>query len=104
MASIDHLHNEAKMLKVNEYLNLLASQYLASALRESHCMFETVTKLDDPRNLKETLQSAYYADVAPYLVDGIVPAGHYNNIKDQLHADHVRRVIESRQTNPVLGH
>ena len=92
------------MLKVDSHLHLLASQYLASALRESHCMFPTVTNLPGPRNLKESLQSAYYADVAPYLVDGIVPADQYNDIKNKLHADQVLRAITSRQPNPVLGH
>ena len=76
MSSADHLHSEAKMLMVEEHLHLLAAQYLASAMRETHPIFVTVTEPSGPQNLKATLQSAFYEDVAPYLDDGIVQRGH----------------------------
>ena len=47
-------------------------------------MFETVTNLPGPLRLKETLQSAFYEDDAPYLVDRVVPRGHYNDIKNKI--------------------
>ena len=91
------------MLNVSEHLHLLAAQYLASAMRENHPMFETVTSLDGPRSIRHTLQSRFYGDIAPYLDDGIVQPGRYNDIKDQIHADYVRQSISARQPNPVLG-
>ena len=104
MAPVDHLHSEAKMLMVGEHLQLLASQYLASALRESHSMFETVACLPGPHHLKETLQSAFYDKVLPYLDDdGVVPRGHHNDVKNKIHADHVRRAVASREVNKVLN-
>ena len=103
MTPPDHLHSEAKMLKVDEHLHLLAAQYLASALRETHPMFPLVTHLPGPRSLKRTLQDAFYEDVAPYLVDGVVPLGHHNDVKNKIHADYVRRAINSRRDNVVLN-
>ena len=66
MSSSDYLHSEAQMLKVDEHIQLLAAQYLASALPESHPAFDTVTRPSGPRNLRETLYSAFYNNVAPY--------------------------------------
>ena len=91
------------MLNVSEHLKLLSAQFLASAMRETHPSFEIVTSLDGPRKLKNTLQSAFYGDVVPYLVDDVVPPALYNDVKNQIHADFVRRSINSRQVNPVLG-
>ena len=103
LASVDHLHTEAKLLNVSEHLHMLTAKYLASALRESHASFDVVTNLDGPRNLKETLQSAFYGEVAPYLVDGVIPPAHYKNTKAKIHANFVQRSIAARNTNPVLG-
>ena len=103
MTSSDHLHGEAQMLMVDEHLRLLASQSLASAMRETHSVFEVVTNPSGPRQPKESLQPAYYEDIAPYLEDGVVPLGHYNNIKNKLHADHVRQAISSRRFNKVIN-
>ena len=79
------------MLMVDEHIKLLAAQYLASALRETHCMFDTVTSPQGPRNLKETLQSAFYKDVVPYLNDdGVIPRAHYNDVKNKIPKDFAR--------------
>ena len=91
------------MLMVDEHLRLLASQYLASAMRETHPMFVEVTNPSGPRHLKESLQSAHYKDVAPYLEDGVVLPGHYKDIRNKIHADHVRKAIGSRRPNKVLN-
>ena len=49
-----------------------------------------------------SLQSAFYGEVAPYLVDGIIPLGHYNNTKAKIHANFVQRSIAAHNFNPVL--
>ena len=56
MSSPDHLHSEAQMLMVDEHIYLLAAQYLASALRESHPAFDIVTRPSGSRSMKETLR------------------------------------------------
>ena len=43
MSAEEHLHTEAKMLSVNDHLQLLSSQYLASAMRADHPLHPTVT-------------------------------------------------------------
>ena len=91
------------MLTVAEHANMLSAQYLASALRESHPIHHIVTSPSGPRSLKQTLQSAFHNDVAPYLENGIVPRGHYSDVKNKIHADFVRRAISTRQTNTVLN-
>ena len=44
----------------------------------------------------------FYGDIAAYLEDGIVQPGRHNDMKDQIHADFVRRSISARQPNPNL--
>ena len=91
------------MLTVAEHANMLSAQYLASAFRESHPIHHIVTSPSGPRSLKQTLQSAFHNDVAPYLENGIVPRGHYSDVKNKIHADFVRKAISTRQTNIVLN-
>ena len=92
------------MLMVDEHIYLLAAQYLASALRESHPAFDIVTRPSGPRSMKETLYSAFYNDVAPYLNDdGVIPHAHYSDVKNKIHADYVRRAISTRRLNVVLN-
>lgn len=102
MSSKEHLHTEAKMLSASEHLQLLAAQYLASALRPSHPLHSIVTSPAGPRDMKGTLLSAYRDDVDPYLVNGIVQPQDYNDVKNRLHANYVRRSISSRQHTNIL--
>ena len=41
-------------------------------------------------------------DGDPYLVNGVFPAQNYNDVKNRLHANYVRRSINSRQNSYVL--
>ena len=45
--SIDHLHQEAKMLKVQEHLELLSVQYLFGCLEEQHTC-HNITEVGPP--------------------------------------------------------
>ena len=44
MASIDHIHSEAKELRVSDHLRLLSSQFLARCLQPRHPSHEVVTR------------------------------------------------------------
>ena len=75
MSSIDHLHSETKMLKVEDHLNLLPVQYLHT---ENVCYH--ITKMDiPPSEMKETIFTRHYQTVLSLLA---------NNRKDTLQALH----------------
>ncbi|XP_018011203.1 uncharacterized protein LOC108668482 [Hyalella azteca] len=67
MASASHLHSEAEVLPVTEYVSLLCSQYLASALRPHH-----PATLSSPRH-RGPLHEAHASDPLPSF--GLLPAG-----------------------------
>jgi hypothetical protein len=51
---IVHLHTECKELKVKDHLDLLSTQFLASAMRPSHTSHSVVTAPAGPCRMKET--------------------------------------------------
>ena len=55
MSSVDHLHVEAKMLKVREYSELLIAQYLARCLEPGNVCHSIPTRETPKRWMKETL-------------------------------------------------
>jgi len=59
MTCINHLHNEASVLPLSSSLAIRYQQY---ALRTDHPAHASVTKFPGPRNLKQTLQSAFLTD------------------------------------------
>ena len=99
----EHLHTEAKMLSVSDHLQLLSAQYLTSALRPTHPLHDLVTSPAGPRDMKNTLHSAFIDDVQAYLVDNVVPPHHYNDIKNRVHANYVTRAINDRQHPNILN-
>ena len=56
---VDHLHAEAMVLKVQEHLDMICTQFLATCLQRNHPSFTTVTADSGPRPMKHTLQSKY---------------------------------------------
>jgi hypothetical protein len=66
---IKHLHTEVKELKVRDHLDLLSSQYLASALCRSHLSHTVVTLPPGPRQKKKTLYSKCIGNVQRHLND-----------------------------------
>ena len=55
MSSVDHIHVEAKMLKVREHSELLSAQYL-SRCQEPGNVCHSITRRETPsRRMKETL-------------------------------------------------
>ena len=100
MTAIDHLHTEAKALKVKEHLRMLCSQALATSLQPEHASFPIVTADSGPRNKKDTLQSGFLDQVEDLLVDG-----HVRDIKEtrkEIHTRAVEAAIRSREPNRVL--
>ncbi|MEL6803865.1 MAG: reverse transcriptase domain-containing protein, partial [Bacteroidota bacterium] len=70
MTPIDHLHTEAKTLKVEEHLNLLCSQFLATCMQPDHASFPIVTADSGLRKKTQSLQTAFSDQISDLLVDG----------------------------------
>ena len=58
-ASIDHLLAETQLLRVDQSLGLLCSQYLESALRPTHPAFPNVSQQSSPVTKKQTLRTRF---------------------------------------------
>ncbi|MCP4061384.1 MAG: hypothetical protein GY738_29760 [Pseudoalteromonas sp.] len=102
---ISHLHQETKILPVQNHLSLLCSQYLASSLRPSHPSFSNVTTPPGPRSKKSTLQSKFLHTVQPFLSpDNTLHPNNYKFTISQLHTSAVTQAINSYPPNPVLNH
>ena len=102
MSSIDHLHAETKVLRVEDHLNLLCSQSLAKTMQPSHPSHSTVTSPSGPRNLIKTLQSRYLPTVEPYLLEGSLPPQNYTLTIKSLHTQAVASAITSYSPNRIL--
>ena len=64
---INHLHEETKMIPVQDPLSLISSQYLARVLQPNNPSHSVVTSSSVIRNMKQILQSRFATCVSPYL-------------------------------------
>ena len=85
MASEDHVHSEAKFMPHLEHSRMLSAQFLAGALQPNHPSHAVAVAHRGPRAMKKTLRSAHENDVAPFLVDGVIPIGAAAEAKKELH-------------------
>ena len=101
MASVDHLHMEAEIMKVEEHLNMLCAQFLATCLQPDHASFPIVTADSGPRPIKQTLQSRYHTQVDGFREeDGTIADAaealrtiHYRAVQDSINASGTNRVL-----------
>ena len=101
MASVDHLHMEAEVLTVEEHLDMLCAQYLASCLQPNHPSFPIVTEDSGPRNMKNTLQRRYNAQVASFMgEDGSIEDT--DTARETIHQQAVQESVRARGSNRVL--
>ena len=101
MTSVDHLHAEAKILKVDEHLTMLCSQHLATCLQPHHASFPIVTADSGPRRKKQSLQTGFSDQVNDLLVDGCITD--IKTARKIIHTRAVREAIGSRGPNGVLS-
>jgi len=85
MTFIDHLHEETKMLLVQDHFPLINSQYLARALQPNNPFHSVVTSSSDIRKMKQNFQSRFLHCIAPYLSSGILPPTDYGTTIKSLH-------------------
>ena len=118
MSGIDDLHAEAKMLKVEDHLRMLCSQFLATCLQPEHPSLPIVTADSGPREMKKTLQrcfgetreyrggqqripTSFQAPFSDQLVNGRILD--IRETTKVIHTRAVREAIEARKPNRVLG-
>ena len=92
MSSVDHLHIEAKMLKVREHSDLLSAQYLARCLEPGNVCHSISTRKTPKRWMKETLFARHRSTVEPMML--------VNNRKETfqaIHSDAVNKAIKEKE-------
>ena len=97
MSSVDHLHVEAKMLKVREHSELLSAQYLARCVEPGNVCHSITTRETAKRRMKETLFTRHRNTVEPMTL--------VNNRKAALqaiHSDAVNKAFKDQKNNIVL--
>ena len=93
MSSADHLHVEAKMLKVREHSELLSTQYLARCLEPGNVCHSITTRETPKRRMKETLFTRHCNTVEPMMLA--------NNRKATLQAIH-SAAVKDQKKNIIL--
>ena len=91
------------MLPVGDHLKMLSAQYLASAMRPGHPAHEPVCQPARRRNKKQTLQSRHLDDVAPLLVDGLMPNPDSPAAKKSIHTRYVSDALTKQGNHPLLN-
>ena len=93
MSSVDHLHVEAKMLKVREHSELLSAQCLARCLEPGNVCHSITTK----RWMKETLFTRHRNTVEPMML-----ANNRKATLQAIHSDAVNKAVKDQKKNIVL--
>ena len=99
-ASTEHLHHETMVLPVDDHLQLLSRQSLATSLQRSHPSFKVVSRQPGPRQLRHTLTSKHSSAVAPFLRGGAIPPGSIRDTHNDLHTSAVAVAISKMDSNP----
>ena len=106
-SAVDHLHSEAKILKVQEHLDMICAQHLATCLQPGHPSYPIATAPAGPRPMKQTLQSRYLPKLEELTGDAALTGE--GTIADpaaarrEIHTRAVQSSIAARQANRVLG-
>ena len=82
---------------------MTATQHLASALRPTHPSHAEATAPKGPRNMKETLSSAFISHLEPHLTDNVLPPGAYPETLKAVHTSFVQSSIAKIGANPILN-
>ena len=96
MSSIDHLHVEAKTLKVREHSELLYAQYLARCLKPGNVCHSITTRETPKRRMKETLFSRHRNTVEPMML-----ANNRKATLQTIHSDAVNKAVKDQKKNIV---
>ena len=97
MSSVDHLHVEAKMMKVRDHSDLLSTQYLARCLEPGNVCHYITTRETYKRRIKETLFTRHRNTVEPMML-----ADNRKATLQTIHTDEVNKAVKDQKKNIVL--
>ena len=97
MSSVDHIHVEAKMMKVTEHSELLSAQYLARYLEPGNVCHSITTRETPKRRMKETLFTRRHNTVEPMML-----ADNRKATVQGIHTDAVNKAVKDQKNNIVL--
>ena len=97
MFNVDHLHVEAKMLKVREHSELLYVQYLTRCLEPGNVCHSITTRETPKRRMKETLFTRHRNTVEPMML-----ANNRKETLQEIHTDAVNKAVKDQTKNIVL--
>ena len=97
MSSIDHLHVEAKILKVMEHSEILSTQYLARCLEPGNVCHSITTRETPKRRMQETLFTRHRNTVEPMML-----ADNRKATLHEIHTDAVNKAVKDQKNNIVL--
>ena len=106
---IPHLHEETKVLPINDHLSLLCQQFLARALQPGHPSHNVALAQPGPRGIKATLRSAFFTPnfyrtyTNTGTPSGVIPTSTYKSTIKQIHTDVVSRTMAGLPANKVLN-
>ena len=89
MSSVDHLHVEAKMLKVREHSELLSVHYLARCLEPGNVCHSITTMETPKRRMKETLFTRHRNTIGPIML-----ADNRKATLQAIHTDAVNKAVK----------
>ena len=97
LSSVDHLHVEAKMLKVREYSELLSAQYLARCLEPGNVCHSINTRKTPKRRMKEKLFTRHRNTVEPMML-----ADNRKTTLQEIHTDAINKAVKDQKKNLVF--
>ena len=102
--NINHIHQETKVLPLQEHMHMICSQYRESARDRAHPLHDALAKPPPERNKKRSALDAEYATV----VHSCDPEGEEEKErkrnKKKIHTEAVRKALEDRPVHPLLQH
>ena len=94
MSRVDHLHVEAKILKVREHSELLSAQYLTRCLEPGNVCHSITTWETPKRRMKETLFTRHRNTVEPMML-----ANNRKATLQAIHSDAVNKAVKDQKKN-----
>lgn len=107
-SSITHLHDEVKMLPVQEHSNLLAKQFLLRSQKTDTWGNVSLENLNTTRPrgyrpMRNTLQTEFGDEISHLTHNQPIDDSSYKRNLKQLHTAAVRSYNTSKAVNPILG-
>ena len=102
MSSIDHLHAETNQLPVKEHNHMISKQFLLATKKPDHQNHNQPPQPQRYRCMKGTLDSEFNDEISIYLNNGSINTQEYKAALKDIHTQHVRQYIRSREPSKVL--